>query len=176
MASPPQWAGRGATRRRAAPRSESSRCAGRATPGIRAGSGPSCGISSTPSSRPARPCESFRCRTGPVDIWDYISAQDVPVVPLYFAAERPVVRRDGMLILMDDERLPLAADEQPVNKMVRFRSLGCYPLTAAIESDATPLNAMMPELRDSPRSERAGRLIDMDETSSMERKKREGYF
>ncbi len=111
-----------------------------------------------------------------LDVWDYISAQDIPVVPLYFAAERPVVRRDGMLIMVDDERLPLAADEQPANKMVRFRSLGCYPLTAAIESDAATLEAMIAELRESRWSERAGRLIDMDETSSMERKKREGYF
>jgi sulfate adenylyltransferase subunit 2 len=81
-----------------------------------------------------------------------------------------------MLIVVDDERLPLAADEQPANKMVRFRSLGCYPLTAAIESDATTLDAMIAELRASRWSERAGRLIDMDEASSMERKKREGYF
>ncbi len=111
-----------------------------------------------------------------LDVWDYIRAQEIPVVPLYFAAERPVVRRDGMLILVDDERLPLAADEQPAQKMVRFRSLGCYPLTAAMESEATTLDAVIAELRGSRWSERAGRLIDMDEPSSMERKKREGYF
>jgi sulfate adenylyltransferase subunit 2 len=111
-----------------------------------------------------------------LDVWDYVRAQDIPVVPLYFAAERPVVRRDGMLILVDDDRLPLAPDEQPAQRMVRFRSLGCYPLTAAMESDATTLDAVIAELRESRWSERAGRLIDMDETSSMERKKREGYF
>jgi sulfate adenylyltransferase subunit 2 len=111
-----------------------------------------------------------------LDVWDYIRAQDIPVVSLYFAAERPVVRRDGMLIMVDDERLPLAADEKPANRMVRFRSLGCYPLTAAIESEATTIDAIIAELRASRWSERAGRLIDMDETSSMERKKREGYF
>ena len=111
-----------------------------------------------------------------LDVWDYIRAQDIPVVPLYFAAPRPVVRRDGMLIMVDDERLPLAADEQPAEKMVRFRSLGCYPLTAAVESEAATLDDVIAELRESRWSERAGRLIDMDETSSMERKKREGYF
>jgi sulfate adenylyltransferase subunit 2 len=111
-----------------------------------------------------------------LDVWEYIRVQDIPLVSLYFAAKRPVVRRDDMLILVDDERLPLAADEKPENKMVRFRSLGCYPLTAAIESEATTLDAIIAELRASRWSERAGRLIDMDETSSMERKKREGYF
>jgi len=111
-----------------------------------------------------------------LDVWDYVRAQDIPVVPLYFAAERPVVRRDGMLIMVDDERLPLAPDEQPMQKTVRFRSLGCYPLTAAIESNAATLDAVIAELRASRRSERAGRLIDMDETASMERKKRDGYF
>ena len=110
------------------------------------------------------------------DVWDYIRAQDIPVVPLYFAASRPVVRRDGMLIMLDDERMPLAPDEQPEQKMVRFRSLGCYPLTAAIESEAKTVDDVIAELRQSRWSERAGRLIDMDETSSMERKKREGYF
>jgi sulfate adenylyltransferase subunit 2 len=111
-----------------------------------------------------------------LDVWDYIRAENIAVVPLYFAAQRPVVRREGMLIMVDDERLPLAADEQPMNTMVRFRSLGCYPLTAAIESEAATLDAVIAELRESRWSERAGRLIDMDEASSMERKKREGYF
>src|SRR5207248_5445831 len=111
-----------------------------------------------------------------LDVWEYIRAEDIPVVPLYFAADRPVVRRDGMLIMVDDERLPLAPDEQPMQKTVRFRSLGCYPLTAAIESNAATLDAVIAELRASRRSERAGRLIDMDETASMERKKRDGYF
>jgi sulfate adenylyltransferase subunit 2 len=108
-------------------------------------------------------------------VWDYILAQDIPVVPLYFAAERPVVRRGGMLIMVDDERLPLEPGE-PQHKMVRFRSLGCYPLSAAIESEAATLEEVIAELRASRWSERAGRLIDMDETGSMERKKREGYF
>jgi len=111
-----------------------------------------------------------------LDVWDYIRAQDIPVVPLYFAAPRPVVRRDGMLIMVDDARLPIAPGEQPQQKIVRFRSLGCYPLTAAIESQAETLDDIIAELRQSRRSERTGRLIDMDETSSMERKKREGYF
>jgi sulfate adenylyltransferase subunit 2 len=111
-----------------------------------------------------------------LDVWEYIRAQDIPLVSLYFAAERPVVRRDGMLIMVDDGRLPLAIHEKPENKMVRFRSLGCYPLTAAIESGAATLDAIIAELRASRWSERAGRLIDMDEASSMERKKREGYF
>jgi sulfate adenylyltransferase subunit 2 len=111
-----------------------------------------------------------------LDVWEYIQAQNIPVVPLYLAAQRPVVRRDGMLIVVDDARLPLAPDEQPQQKMVRFRSLGCYPLTAAIESEAATLDDVIAELRESRWSERAGRLIDMDEASSMERKKREGYF
>jgi sulfate adenylyltransferase subunit 2 len=111
-----------------------------------------------------------------LDVWDYIRAQHIPVVPLYFAAPRPVVRRNGALIMVDDARLPLAQDEQPEQKMVRFRSLGCYPLTAAIESEAATLDDVIAELRESRWSERAGRLIDIDEVSSMERKKREGYF
>jgi sulfate adenylyltransferase subunit 2 len=109
-----------------------------------------------------------------LDVWDYIRAQDIPVVPLYFAAQRPVVRRDDMLIVVDDARLPLAPDEHPQQKMVRFRSLGSHPLTAA--SEATTLDDVIAELRESRWSERAGRPIDMDEASSMERKKREGYF
>jgi sulfate adenylyltransferase subunit 2 len=111
-----------------------------------------------------------------LDVWEYIRAENIPVVPLYFAAPRPVVWRDGMLIMVDDERLPLGADETPADKMVRFRSLGCYPLTAAIESEAATLDAVIAELQASRRSERDGRLIDMDESASMERKKREGYF
>jgi sulfate adenylyltransferase subunit 2 len=111
-----------------------------------------------------------------LDVWEYIRAQDIPLVSLYFAAERPVVRRDGILIMVDDGRLPLAIHEKHENKMVRFRSLGCYPLTAAIESEAATLDAIIAELRASRWSERAGRLIDMDEAPSMERKKREGYF
>jgi sulfate adenylyltransferase subunit 2 len=111
-----------------------------------------------------------------LDVWHYIRAQDIPVVQLYFASERPVVRRDGMLIMVDDARLPLARGEHPQKKKVRFRSLGCYPLTAAVESEAETLDELIAELQESRWSERAGRLIDMDEASSMERKKREGYF
>jgi sulfate adenylyltransferase subunit 2 len=111
-----------------------------------------------------------------LDVWDYILAADIPVVPLSFAADRPVVRRDGALIVVDDERLPLLPGEQPAMMSVRFRSLGCFPLTGAVPSQARTLAAVVAELRDSRDSERAGRLIDTDETSSMERKKREGYF
>jgi sulfate adenylyltransferase subunit 2 len=111
-----------------------------------------------------------------LDVWEYLLAERIPVVPLYFAAERPVVRRDGALIVVDDHRLPLAPGEAPEMMMVRFRSLGCYPLSAAVPSEAQTLEAVVAEVRASRISERAGRLIDADETSSMERKKREGYF
>jgi sulfate adenylyltransferase subunit 2 len=110
------------------------------------------------------------------DVWKYIYVEKIPIVPLYLAKPRPVVKRDGMLIMVDDERMPLLPDEQPETCMVRFRSLGCYPLSAAIESDATTLEDVLAETLDARTSERQGRLIDMDETSSMERKKREGYF
>jgi sulfate adenylyltransferase subunit 2 len=111
-----------------------------------------------------------------LDVWEYIAAEEIPVVPLYFAAPRPVVRRSGMLIMVDDDRLPLDAGEEPRTMSVRFRSLGCYPLTAAIPSVAGTLQEVVAELRSTRSSERAGRLIDVDETSSMEHKKREGYF
>jgi sulfate adenylyltransferase subunit 2 len=111
-----------------------------------------------------------------LDVWDYTRAEGVPVVPLYFAAPRPTVIRDGALIVRDDARLPLAPGETPQMRRVRFRSLGCYPLSAAVESDADTLDAVIAELRASRASERQGRLIDADETASMERKKREGYF
>ncbi|WP_245431012.1 sulfate adenylyltransferase subunit CysD, partial [Rhodoplanes roseus] len=110
------------------------------------------------------------------DVWEYVRAEDIPVVPLYFAAERPVVERDGMLLVVDDDRFALRPGEVPVMRRVRFRTLGCYPLTGAIESDATTLDAIVAEMRAATTSERQGRLIDADETSSMERKKREGYF
>ena len=110
------------------------------------------------------------------DVWDYIKAEEIPVVPLYFAKERPVVHRDGALIMVDDERLPLKAGEAPEMRRVRFRTLGCYPLTGAVESDADTLDAVLDEMRDSTTSERQGRLIDSDEAGSMEKKKREGYF
>ncbi len=111
-----------------------------------------------------------------LDIWQYIAVENIPVVPLYFAAERPVVMRDGALIMRDDDRLPLAAGEQPAMRRVRFRTLGCYPLTGAIESDAADVADIIRELRTSRLSERQGRLIDDDQAASMERKKREGYF
>jgi sulfate adenylyltransferase subunit 2 len=111
-----------------------------------------------------------------LDVWEYVLAEQIDVVPLYFAAERPVVRRDGALIVVDDDRLLLAPGEKPELLIVRFRSLGCYPLTAAVPSQARTLEEIVAELRMTRQSERAGRLIDADETSSMERKKREGYF
>lgn len=111
-----------------------------------------------------------------LDIWQYILAERIPVVPLYFAARRPVVSRGGMLILRDDARLPLLPDEQPMERMVRFRTLGCYPLTSAIESAADTVEAIVAEMLTTRSSERQGRLIDHDESGSMERKKREGYF
>jgi sulfate adenylyltransferase subunit 2 len=111
-----------------------------------------------------------------LDIWQYILAEEIPIVPLYFAAERPVVARDGGLIMVDDERMPLAAGERVEMRRVRFRTLGCYPLTGAIESEATTLPEIVREMLTARTSERQGRLIDHDETGSMEKKKREGYF
>ncbi|MGH8229904.1 MAG: sulfate adenylyltransferase subunit CysD [Steroidobacteraceae bacterium] len=111
-----------------------------------------------------------------LDIWQYTRAQDIPVVPLYFAAPRPVVVRDGLLIMRDDERLPLEPGEQPQIRNVRFRSLGCYPLSAAIESTAATLDDIIEEMLAARTSERSGRVIDGDEAASMEKKKREGYF
>ena len=111
-----------------------------------------------------------------LDVWTYIEAEGIDVVPLYFAAMRPTVERDGALIVVDDARMPLRPGETPVMRQVRFRSLGCYPLSAAVESDATDLSAILAEMRATRSSERAGRLIDHDQDASMERKKREGYF
>ncbi|HEX5462052.1 MAG TPA: sulfate adenylyltransferase subunit CysD [Steroidobacteraceae bacterium] len=111
-----------------------------------------------------------------LDIWQYTRAQRIPVVPLYFAAPRPVIERDGLLIMRDDERMPLLPGEVEQVRMVRFRSLGCYPLSAAIESQATTLDDIIEEMLIARTSERSGRLIDSDEAASMERKKREGYF
>ncbi len=111
-----------------------------------------------------------------LDVWEYVAAEAIPVVPLYFAAKRPVVRRGGVWIMVDDERLPLDPGERPKHRLVRFRTLGCYPLTGAIESAAATPAAIVAELRDTRRSERQGRLIDTDEDAAMERKKREGYF
>jgi sulfate adenylyltransferase subunit 2 len=111
-----------------------------------------------------------------LDVWRYIEHQEIPVVPLYFAAPRPVVERSGGLIVIDDERFPLEPDERPVTRMVRFRTLGCYPLTAAVESSAVTITDIVSEMAASQTSERAGRLIDHDQSDSMEKKKREGYF
>lgn len=111
-----------------------------------------------------------------LDVWEYIQLEQIPIVPLYFAAERPVVERDGMLIMVDDGRMPLASGEHPVLRRVRFRTLGCYPLTGALESDADTLPAIIREMRLTTLSERQGRVIDHDMSASMERKKQEGYF
>jgi sulfate adenylyltransferase subunit 2 len=111
-----------------------------------------------------------------LDIWQYILQEDIPIVPLYYAAERPVVERDGALILVDDERLPLSVGERPQLRRVRFRTLGCYPLTGAIESDADSLAAIIGEMVSARTSERQGRVIDRDGAASMEKKKQEGYF
>jgi len=111
-----------------------------------------------------------------LDVWEYVQAEAIPVVPLYFAKPRPVVERSGALIMVDDERLPLLPGETPRMLNVRFRTLGCYPLTGAIESDAATLDDIIAEMRAATTSERQGRLIDSDEAGSMEKKKREGYF
>jgi len=126
------------------------------------------------------PGESFRVfplsNWTELDVWRYIEREGVDVVPLYFAKERPVVRRSGTWIMVDDARLPLEPGEQPQLKRVRFRTLGCYPLTGAVESEAEDLAAILAEMAASRLSERQGRLIDGDGAASMERKKQEGYF
>src|SRR6201996_2983605 len=111
-----------------------------------------------------------------LDVWQYILLEDIPIVPLYFAAERPVVERDGALIMVDDARMRLRDGEVPHQRMIRFRTLGCYPLSGAIESSATTLAEILNEMLSTRVSERQGRLIDHDQDASMERKKREGYF
>lgn len=127
-----------------------------------------------------RPGESIRAfplsNWTELDVWHYIRRERIPIVPLYFAAPRPVVERDGLLIQVDDERLPLRKGERPQKRMVRFRTLGCYPLTGAIESRAQDLDGILEEMASSRCSERQGRLIDRDANASMEKKKREGYF
>lgn len=111
-----------------------------------------------------------------LDIWQYLHGEQIPIVPLYFAAKRPVVRRGGQWILLDDDRMPLEVGEKPEIRMVRFRTLGCYPLTAAIESPAATMEEIIAETFNSVSSERQGRLIDSDQPGSMEKKKQEGYF
>jgi sulfate adenylyltransferase subunit 2 len=111
-----------------------------------------------------------------LDIWQYIHLEKIPIVPLYYAAERPVVERDGTLIMVDDERMPLKPGETPQMRSVRFRTLGCYPLTGAVESTADTLPAIIQEMLLTTTSERQGRMIDHDQSASMEKKKQEGYF
>jgi sulfate adenylyltransferase subunit 2 len=111
-----------------------------------------------------------------LDVWQYIAAENIPVVPLYFAKRRPVVERGGNFIMVDDERLKIGPNEVVRERQVRFRTLGCYPLTGAIESSADTLEAIIGEMKRARVSERQGRLIDSDEMASMEKKKREGYF
>ena len=111
-----------------------------------------------------------------LDVWEYIELEDIPVVPLYFAKERPIVRRNGTLLMVDDDRMPLEDGEQPEQLKVRFRTLGCYTLTGAVESDAETLADIVAEMRASRTSEREGRVIDHDAAASMEKKKQEGYF
>jgi sulfate adenylyltransferase subunit 2 len=111
-----------------------------------------------------------------LDIWQYIYLRDIPIVPLYYSAVRPVVERDGTLIMVDDDRMPLHPGEKPMMKKVRFRTLGCYPLTGAVESEADTLPAIIQEMLLTTSSERQGRVIDHDQSASMEKKKQEGYF
>jgi sulfate adenylyltransferase subunit 2 len=111
-----------------------------------------------------------------LDVWEYVKYENLPVVPLYFAKERPVVERAGTLIMIDDDRFPLNPGEVPQMRKVRFRTLGCYPLSGAVESEAETLDEIIAEMKASTTSERQGRLIDTDEAGSMEKKKREGYF
>jgi sulfate adenylyltransferase subunit 2 len=111
-----------------------------------------------------------------LDVWQYIRVEDIPIVPLYFAAPRPVVERDGGLIMVDDDRMPLHDGETPMLRSVRFRTLGCYPLSGAVESQASTLTEVIQEMLLSTSSERQGRVIDHDSTGSMERKKQDGYF
>jgi sulfate adenylyltransferase subunit 2 len=111
-----------------------------------------------------------------IDVWQYILAKSIPVVPLYFAKARPIIERDGMLIMVDDDRLPLNDAEEPEMRKVRFRTLGCYPLTGAVESEADTVEGIVEEMLLASTSERQGRVIDFDTSASMEKKKREGYF
>lgn len=111
-----------------------------------------------------------------LDIWQYIHLENIPIVPLYFAAKRPVVERDGTLIMVDDDRMPIGPDDKVEERMVRFRTLGCYPLTGAVESEATTLPEIIQEMLLTTTSERQGRVIDHDSSGSMEKKKQEGYF
>ena len=111
-----------------------------------------------------------------LDVWQYVHLENIPIVPLYLSEKRPVVERDGTLIMVDDDRMPLEPGEKPMMKSVRFRTLGCYPLTGAVESEATDLVGVIQEMLIATKSEREGRVIDQDRGASMEEKKVEGYF
>jgi sulfate adenylyltransferase subunit 2 len=111
-----------------------------------------------------------------LDVWQYIYREQLPIVPLYLAAIRPVVQRNGVWIMVDDDRMPMNAGESPEHRSVRFRTLGCYPLTGAVESSATTLGAVIQEMLVATTSEREGRVIDFDSSASMEMKKQDGYF
>jgi sulfate adenylyltransferase subunit 2 len=111
-----------------------------------------------------------------LDVWQYIHLENIPIVPLYFAARRPTVNRDGLILMVDDERMPLGEGEVPVERSIRFRTLGCYPLTGAVESEAATLPQIIREMLLATTSERQGRAIDSDQAASMEKKKQEGYF
>jgi sulfate adenylyltransferase subunit 2 len=111
-----------------------------------------------------------------LDVWQYIHLENIPIVPLYYAAKRPVINKDGVLIMVDDDRMPIGPDDKVEHKMVRFRTLGCYPLTGAVESTATTLPEIIQEMLLTKTSERQGRVIDYDQSGSMEEKKKEGYF
>jgi sulfate adenylyltransferase subunit 2 len=126
---------------------------------------------------PGETCRAFPLSNWTeLDVWRYIAAEDIPVVPLYFAAPRPVVWRDGVMLMVDDDRLALHPAEVPEVRHIRFRTLGCYPLTGAVDSDAATLAEVVAEMASTRTSERQGRVIDHDEAASMERKKRQGYF
>ncbi len=145
--------------------------------GSRSASGPSCGACITPARRAARACGCFPLSNWTeLDVWQYIHLERIPIVPLYFAAPRPTVRREGLLLMVDDERFPLQPGEQPVTRSIRFRTLGCYPLTGAVESTASTLPEIIREMLLTTTSERQGRAIDHDRSASMEKKKQEGYF
>jgi sulfate adenylyltransferase subunit 2 len=111
-----------------------------------------------------------------LDVWQYIRRENIPIVPLYLAATRPTVERNGMIVMVDDERMRFEPGEKPVERLIRFRTLGCYPLSGAMESDAADLPSVIQEMLLAKRSERQGRAVDHDQTASMERKKQEGYF
>ena len=173
----PPSAARAATRRKSAPRSASSPSARPTIAGIRRASGPELWHLYN-----ARKAKGESIRVFPIsnwtelDIWQYIHLENIPIVPLYFAAPRPTVERDGLLLMVDDERFPLRPGEVPVERSIRFRTLGCYPLTGAVESTAATLPEIIQEMLLTTTSERQGRAIDHDQAASMEKKKQEGYF